>query len=126
MDHVILLHFSGSVSEQFKLVSIRRQVLTFENPPSFTELIARVRAVMNVRCDLPLHRKYDMYGNKPVYVTSYLVLPLKGSDNEKIVCNPIRQAGTPTQHGNHIYTQMGCRYDRYLLRPSPHLSLAVD
>jgi hypothetical protein len=29
MDRVILLHFGASVIEQFKLVGIRRQVLTF-------------------------------------------------------------------------------------------------
>jgi hypothetical protein len=43
-----------------------------------------------------------------------------------MVCNPTRQVGLPTQHGSHIYTQMGCGYTRYLLRPSPHLSLAVN
>jgi hypothetical protein len=59
-------------------------------------------------------------------ISSYVVLPLKESGNEKTVCNPTRQAGTPTQHGSHIYTQVGCRYDGYLLRPSLHLSLAVD
>jgi hypothetical protein len=55
MDRVILLHFSGSVSEQFELVGMRRQVLTFQNRPSFNDLVARVRAVMNVGCDLCLH-----------------------------------------------------------------------
>jgi hypothetical protein len=29
MDHVILLYFGGSVTEQFELVGMRRQVLTF-------------------------------------------------------------------------------------------------
>jgi hypothetical protein len=29
MDRVILLHFSWSVTEQFELVAMRRQVLTF-------------------------------------------------------------------------------------------------
>jgi hypothetical protein len=29
MDCVILLHFGGLVTEQFKLVGMRRQVLTF-------------------------------------------------------------------------------------------------
>jgi hypothetical protein len=42
------------------------------------------------------------------------------------VCNPTRQAGSPTQHGSHIYTQVGCGDDEHLLHPSPHLSLAVD
>jgi hypothetical protein len=32
MDRVILLHFGGSVSEQFELVDMRPHVLTFENP----------------------------------------------------------------------------------------------
>jgi hypothetical protein len=31
MDHVILLHFGGSVSDQFELVGMRSHVLTFEN-----------------------------------------------------------------------------------------------
>jgi hypothetical protein len=72
MDRVILLHFSGSVIEQFDLVNMRRQVLTFQNRPSFNDLVARVRTVMNVGCDLCLHGRYDMGGNIPIYV----VLPL--------------------------------------------------
>jgi hypothetical protein len=43
-----------------------------------------------------------------------------------MVCNPTRQSGSPTQHGSHIYMQVGYRHDRYLLHPSPHLSLVVD
>jgi hypothetical protein len=52
MDRVILLQFGGSVNEQFELVGMRPHVLTFENLPSFNELVARVRAVMNTGCDL--------------------------------------------------------------------------
>jgi hypothetical protein len=59
MDRVILLYFGGIVNEQFELVGMRRQVLTFEKPPSFNELVARVRAVMNIGCDLCLHGRYD-------------------------------------------------------------------
>jgi hypothetical protein len=77
MDRVILLQFGGSVNEQFKLVGMRLHVLTFENPPSFNELVARVRAVMNTRCDLCLYGRYDMGGNKPIY----MMLPL-GSEDE--------------------------------------------
>jgi hypothetical protein len=77
MDHVILLYFGGSVSEQFKLVGMRPHVLTFEKPPSFNELVSRVIAVMNVGCDLRLHGRYDMRGNRPIYV----MLPL-GSEDE--------------------------------------------
>jgi hypothetical protein len=33
MDHVILLHFGESVTEQFELVGMRHQVLTFQNRP---------------------------------------------------------------------------------------------
>jgi hypothetical protein len=68
MNHVILLHFGGSVSEQFELVGMRPHVLTFENPPSFNELVGRVRAVINIECDLRLHRRYDMGANRPIYV----------------------------------------------------------
>ena len=77
MDCVILLHFSGSVTEQFELVGMRRQVLTFMSRPSFNDLVARVKAVINVRCDLRLHMRYVMGGNKPIYV----MLPL-GSEDE--------------------------------------------
>jgi hypothetical protein len=77
MDRVILLHFGGSVTEKFELVGIRRQVLTFPNRPSFNDLVARVRAVMNVGCDVCLHRRYDMGGNRLIYV----MLPL-GSEEE--------------------------------------------
>jgi hypothetical protein len=55
MNRVVLLHFSGSVSEQFELVGMRPHVLTYEKPPSFNEFVARVRAVMNVGCDVRLH-----------------------------------------------------------------------
>jgi hypothetical protein len=48
MNHVILLHFNGSVNEQFKLVDMRPHVLTFEKLPSFNDLVAKVRTVMNV------------------------------------------------------------------------------
>jgi hypothetical protein len=77
MDRVILLHFSGSVIEQFDLINMRRQVLTFQNRPSFNDLVARVRTVMNVGCDVRLHGRYNMGGNRPIYV----MLPL-GSEDE--------------------------------------------
>jgi hypothetical protein len=76
MDRVILLQFSGPVNEQFELVGMRQHVLTFENPPSFNELVARVRAVMNTRCDLCLHDMYDIGGNRPIY----MMLPLGFED----------------------------------------------
>jgi hypothetical protein len=68
MNHVIILYFCGSVSKQFELVGMRCQVLTFEKPHSFTKLVARVRAIMNIGCDLCLHERYDMGGNRPIYV----------------------------------------------------------
>jgi hypothetical protein len=79
MDRVILLHFGGSVNEQFELVGMRPHVLNFENPPSFNKLVARVRTVMNVRCDLRCHRRDDIRGggNRIIYV----ILPL-GSEDE--------------------------------------------
>jgi hypothetical protein len=39
--------------------------------------VARVRAVMNTECDLRLHGRYDMGGNRPIY----MMLPL-GFENE--------------------------------------------
>jgi hypothetical protein len=60
MDRVIILHFGGSVNEQFVLVNIRPHVLMFEKSPSFNELVARVRKVMNIGYDVRLHRRYDM------------------------------------------------------------------
>jgi hypothetical protein len=77
MSRIILLYFSGSVSEQFELVGMRPHMLTFGKPPSFNELIARVRAVIDVGCDLHLHGKYDMGDNRLIYV----MLPL-GSEDE--------------------------------------------
>jgi hypothetical protein len=73
---VILLYFDGSVSKQFELVGIRRQVLTFQNRSSFNNLVARVRAVMNVVYDLRLYERYDMDGNRLIYV----MLPLEFKD----------------------------------------------
>jgi hypothetical protein len=75
MDRVIL--FGGSVNEQFELVGMRLHVLTFENPSSFIELVTRVRAVMNTGCELRLYGRYDMRGNRPIY----MMLPL-GSEDE--------------------------------------------
>jgi hypothetical protein len=77
MDRIILLQFGESVNEQFELVGMRPHVLTFENPSSFNELVARVRAVINTGCDLRLHGMYDMMGNRPIY----MMLPL-GSEDE--------------------------------------------
>jgi hypothetical protein len=62
--------------EQFELVGMRRQVLMFPNRPSFNDLVARVRAVMNVGCDMRLHGRYDMGGNRSIYV----MLPLGYED----------------------------------------------
>jgi hypothetical protein len=76
MDHVIFLHFGGSVTEKFELVGMRRQVVMFQNRPSFNDLVARVRAVMNVGCDMCLHGSYDMGGNRPIYV----ILLLRSED----------------------------------------------
>jgi hypothetical protein len=77
MECVILLHFGGLVTEQFELVGMRRQVLTFLNRPSFNDLVARVMAVMNIGCDVRLHGRCDMGSNRQIYV----MLPL-GSDDE--------------------------------------------
>jgi hypothetical protein len=68
MYHVIFLHFDGSVSEQFELVGMRCQVLTFQNRPSFNDFVTRVRIVMNVGCDFCLHGRYNMGGNRSIYV----------------------------------------------------------
>jgi hypothetical protein len=65
MDHVILLHFGGLVSEQFELDGMRPHVLTFEKPPSFNEFVSGASAVMNVECDLCLHGRYDMRETNP-------------------------------------------------------------
>jgi hypothetical protein len=77
MNHVILLQFGGSVNEQFELVDMRPHVLTFKNTSSFNELVPRVRTVMNTRCDLRLHGRHDMEGNRPIYMMLSL-----GSEDE--------------------------------------------
>jgi hypothetical protein len=76
MDRVILLYFSGSVNEQFELVGIRPHVLTFEKPPSFNYLVATVRTIMNIGCEVQLHGRYDIRGNRLIYV----ILPLAFED----------------------------------------------
>jgi hypothetical protein len=76
MDHVILLHFGGSIIEQFELVGMRCDVLTFSNRPSFNNLIAGVRTVINVGYDVRLYGRYDMNDNRPIYV----MLPLWSED----------------------------------------------
>jgi hypothetical protein len=76
MECVIFFHFGGSVCKQFELVGMRPHVLTFEKPSSFNDLVARVRTIMNIGCDMWLHGRYDMGGNRPIYVT----LPLWSED----------------------------------------------
>jgi hypothetical protein len=76
MDRIILLHFGGSISDQFELVGMRPHMLTFGKLPSFNELVVRVRTFMNIGCELRLHRRYDMGGNKPIHV----MLPLGCED----------------------------------------------
>jgi hypothetical protein len=51
-------------------------VLMFQNRPSFNDLVARVTTVINVGCDVRLHGRYDMGGNRPIYV----MLPLRSED----------------------------------------------
>jgi hypothetical protein len=55
---------------------MRPHMLTFENPSSFNELVARVRVVMNTGCDLRLHGRYHMGGNRSIY----MMLPLGFED----------------------------------------------
>jgi hypothetical protein len=47
---------------------MRPHVLTIEKPPSFNELVDRVRVVMNVGYDLRLHERYDIGDNIPIHV----------------------------------------------------------
>jgi hypothetical protein len=49
-----------------------------------------------------------------------------GIRQQKKVCNPTPEAGSPTPNGNHICTEVGCGRDGLLLRPFPHLSLEGD
>jgi hypothetical protein len=57
--------------------------------------------------------------NKIYNILSSIIV--KGIGHGKMVCNPTQQAGLPTQHDSHIYTQVGCGHVGYLLYPSPHL-----
>jgi hypothetical protein len=59
MDRVFLLHFGGSVNEQFELIGMRPHMLTFEKSSSFNKLVDRVRTIMNIGCELRLHGRYD-------------------------------------------------------------------
>jgi hypothetical protein len=68
---------------------MRRQVLTFQNRSSFNDLIARVRAVMNIECDLCLHIRYDMSGNRSIYV----MLPLGFEDELQLYKSCASQSG---------------------------------
>jgi hypothetical protein len=76
MERVIFFHFGGSVYKQFELVGMRPHVLTFKKSSSFNDLVARVRTIMNIGCDVWLHGRYDMGGNRSIYMT----LPLWSED----------------------------------------------
>jgi hypothetical protein len=89
MDRVIILYFGRSVTEQFELVGMRRQVLTFQNRPSFNDLVVRVRAVMNVGCDVRLHKRYDMGGNRLIY----MMLPLQSEDEWLLYKSCVNESG---------------------------------
>jgi hypothetical protein len=41
---------------------MKPHVLTFKKLSSFNELVARVRAIMNIGCDVRLHGMYDIGG----------------------------------------------------------------
>jgi hypothetical protein len=77
MDHVIILHSCGSISDQFVLVGMRPHMLTCKKPSSFNEMVARVRAVLNIGYNLRLHGRYNMGNNRLIYA----MLPL-GSEEE--------------------------------------------
>jgi hypothetical protein len=77
MDCVLILYFGGLVSDQFEVVDMRPHMLTFKKPSSLNEMVARVRIVLNVGCDLRLHGRYNMGNNRLIYV----MLPL-GSKEE--------------------------------------------
>jgi hypothetical protein len=70
------LYFGGSVNDQFELVGMRPHMLMFEKPLSFNELVARVRTIMNIGCNVRLYGRYDMRDNRPIYV----MLPLGSKD----------------------------------------------
>jgi hypothetical protein len=52
-------------------------------------LVGRVRSVLNVGSDLRLHEKYDMWGNRPVYV----ILPSGSEDEGKLYKTCARDYG---------------------------------
>jgi hypothetical protein len=83
------LHFGWSVNEQFELVGMRSHVLMFEKSPSFNDLVTRVKAAMNIGCDVRLHRMYDMGGNRPIYV----MLPLGSEDELQLYKSCASQSG---------------------------------
>jgi hypothetical protein len=56
---------------------MRPHTLTFEKSPSFNDLVARIRTIMNIGYDVWLHGRYDMGGNKLIYVMLAL-----GSEDE--------------------------------------------
>jgi hypothetical protein len=64
-------------------------VLMFQNRPSFNNLVARVKAVMNVGCDLCLHGRYDMGGNRLIFV----MLPLGSEDERQLYKSCASQSG---------------------------------
>jgi hypothetical protein len=89
MDRVILLYFSGSVTQQFELVGMILHVLTFKKLPSFNELVSRVKTIMNAGFDLRLHGRYDMGGNRPIYV----MLPFRSEDEWQLYKTYASQSG---------------------------------
>jgi hypothetical protein len=64
-------------------------VLTFEKPSTFNDLVDRVRTIMNVRCDVWLHRRYDIGGNRPIYV----MVPLGSKDEWQLYKTCANQSG---------------------------------
>jgi hypothetical protein len=72
---------------------------------------------MNIKSILSSQQRNDIF---------YELLPIMEQDNAKMVCNPTRLAGSPTQTGTRICTKVGGSHDESLLPPSPHLSLEVN
>jgi hypothetical protein len=51
MERIVRIFYGGTVSTNGEFDKMREEVLKFGNPPCFDEIVARVRAVLNVDAD---------------------------------------------------------------------------
>lgn len=74
MDRLVGIFSGGIVSEKGQFVRMRQQIVRFNRPPAFADLISRVYELFRVergQCDICLRGRFDAGGKR----AHYAILP---------------------------------------------------